>query len=278
MNRLIAVIKNKFYFSIKYIESFTLGVLYYNRFKKASIYCMFVGYPRSGHSLIGALLSAHKNVMIAHELDALGYITKGFNKKQLFYLIYDKDREFTKSGCMESGYSYYVPNQWQGKFEKLYVIGDKKGGVSSKMLFQDPYLLEKLKSKLNMPIKIIHVTRNPFDVISGINLWYPTPLIDSISYFFSLCDANKKIINSKKYDIVSIKYEDFAISPDKYIKLLCDFINVECFDNYIVDCKKLVRDTRNKNRNKIEWPNQLKQIVLNKIEEYDFLKGYSFDN
>ena len=31
-------------------------------------YCMFLGYQRSGHSLIGALLNAHPGTVIAHDL------------------------------------------------------------------------------------------------------------------------------------------------------------------------------------------------------------------
>ncbi|MBV6654043.1 MAG: hypothetical protein KI786_09830, partial [Mameliella sp.] len=31
----------------------------------------FIGYPRSGHSILGALLDAHPQVALSHELDAL---------------------------------------------------------------------------------------------------------------------------------------------------------------------------------------------------------------
>ncbi len=32
----------------------------------------FIGYPRSGHSLIGSLINAHPDVVVCHELDTLG--------------------------------------------------------------------------------------------------------------------------------------------------------------------------------------------------------------
>ena len=34
-------------------------------------FCIFIGYPRSGHSLLGSLLDAHPEMVIAHELDVL---------------------------------------------------------------------------------------------------------------------------------------------------------------------------------------------------------------
>lgn len=37
-------------------------------------YCMFIGYPYSGHSLVGSLLDAHESMAISHELHALKFL------------------------------------------------------------------------------------------------------------------------------------------------------------------------------------------------------------
>jgi len=47
-------------------------------------YCMFIGYSRSGHTLVGSLLDAHPEMVIAHELDALKYIMAGFGRRTIF--------------------------------------------------------------------------------------------------------------------------------------------------------------------------------------------------
>lgn len=36
-------------------------------FSDIQSYCMFIGCPRGRHSLIGALLDAHPNIIMAHE-------------------------------------------------------------------------------------------------------------------------------------------------------------------------------------------------------------------
>ena len=36
--------------------------------------CLFIGHPRSGHSLVGAMLDAHPDLCIAHELDMLAFL------------------------------------------------------------------------------------------------------------------------------------------------------------------------------------------------------------
>jgi hypothetical protein len=37
-------------------------------FSNVRTFILFVGYPRSGHSLIGSIMDAHPNVIIAHEV------------------------------------------------------------------------------------------------------------------------------------------------------------------------------------------------------------------
>ncbi|HEY3168098.1 MAG TPA: hypothetical protein VGK57_12760, partial [Candidatus Binatia bacterium] len=144
-----------------------LGSLVKKRhFNRVQSFCLFIGYPRSGHTLIGSLLDAHSNAVIADELDALKYIQAGFSRDQLFYLLLRGSRRAAKAGRQRTGYSYYVPGQWQGRFDKLRVIGDKAGGASAIRLAAFPFLLDTLSNGFNTRLKFIHVTRNPYDVIS----------------------------------------------------------------------------------------------------------------
>ena len=107
-------------------------------------YCMFIGYPRSGHSLVGSLLDAHPDIIIAHELDALRYVELGLTRDQIYSLILERSRQFTESGRVWSEYQYAVPNQSNGKYRELKVIGDKKGGITSLKLNENPMLLSRL--------------------------------------------------------------------------------------------------------------------------------------
>ena len=77
----------------RYVAS-ALGSLVNRRlFARVESLCLFIGYPRSGHSLIGALLDAHPNAIIADELDALKYVHAGFRRNQLFYLLLRGSRQ-----------------------------------------------------------------------------------------------------------------------------------------------------------------------------------------
>ena len=62
-------------------------------------YCMFIGYPRSGHSLVGSLLDAHSQVVIAHEMNVLKFIDVAeFTAPELYWLILENSRLFAMCG------------------------------------------------------------------------------------------------------------------------------------------------------------------------------------
>ena len=90
---------------------------------------MFIGYGRSGHTLIGSLLDAHPNMVVANEYDILQqwktYAPKNKNKQYLFQELYTNSYREAHYGdrslrnCTpKTKYKYAVPNQWQGNFDR----------------------------------------------------------------------------------------------------------------------------------------------------------------
>ena len=76
-------------------------------FATVRAYVMFVGQPRTGHSLVGALLDAHPNALIAHELDALKYVAAGDDRRRLYVLLVKQERARVAAGHVSStGYAY----------------------------------------------------------------------------------------------------------------------------------------------------------------------------
>ena len=89
---------------------------------------MFIGYPRSSHSLVGAILDAHPEIIIPHQYDVIKYWKKyrpstarktKMSKYHLFYDLHKLSREQALFGSRSKnaklqGYSYNVPGLWQG--------------------------------------------------------------------------------------------------------------------------------------------------------------------
>ncbi|HEV8723373.1 MAG TPA: sulfotransferase [Candidatus Binatia bacterium] len=257
-----------------------LGSLVKKRhFNRVQSFCLFIGYPRSGHTLIGSLLDAHPNAVIADEMDALKYIQAGFSRDQLFYLLLRGSRRAAKAGRQRTGYSYAVSGQWQGRFDKLRVIGDKAGGASAVRLAAFPFLLDTLSNSFNTRLKFIHVTRNPYDVISTMTEWAGKPLENSCGRFFDFSESVEQIKKRpRNAEIYDLRHEDFIASPKTALKELCRFLNLEEDESYLEACASIVYKSPHQSRLKAPWTPDLINDLKQKMNRFPFLKDYSFED
>ena len=67
------------------------------------------------------------DVVVSHELDVLKYVAAGYRRSQLLTLVLEHSRANAAAGRKSWGYSYAVPGQWQGRYDRLEVVGDKRG-------------------------------------------------------------------------------------------------------------------------------------------------------
>lgn len=243
------------------------------------IYCAFVGYPRSGHSIIGSLLDAHAQAIIAHELDALRVLENGFGEQQLYYLLIENSRRFTQYGRQWGSYSFLVPGQWQGKFTQLKVIGDNKAGMTTTRIGRNPALLEKLAGTVRLELKFIHVIRNPFDNIATIALKQTNDLGRAINQYFSMCHTNGLLQQRFGRDqLFDVHHEDFISDPRSGLMRLCEFLGLPPSEEYLAACVDIVYRLPHKSRYEVDWPRGALDFVNTEKEKYGFLRRYSSDD
>ena len=258
-------------------------------FASVETYCTFIGYSRSGHSLVAALLDAHPNIVMAHELRAVKYVQSGFGRDALYYLLFQMTKVRGHSWKRGSGYTYDVPNQWQGSFEKIRVIGDKHGEFTVCALAENPDLLQKLQDVVRVPIKFVHVVRNPFDNIATFAFKaasyrrssevIATDIETSIERYFRVCEAVMKVKEMvDSVDVLDFRHEIFVEEPKAQLGELCLWLGVEPSSSYLNDCEKVVFESPRRSRDKIQWNEESKQQVQSKIQLFPFLEGYTFDN
>ena len=267
-----------------YLASYYKGRENRRLFEGIETYCMFIGYPRSGHSLIGSLLDAHPNAIIAHELDALKFFKAGFGKHQLYQLLLDNSRRFARRGRGWTGYAYEVPHQWQGRFDELRVIGDKKGGRSTIRLAEDPELLHRLQKALATEIKFVHAVRNPYDNVAtmhkrALEHGYNLALMATVEDYISRCEMNaglKKRLEKGK--MLDIRHESFIRDPKSSLRELCHLLDLGHEEDYLEDCASIVFESPHRSRYDIEWDTASLAAVREGIERFDFLKGYSYED
>jgi len=280
-----AILKTRIYQALNFAGFYILTTLKNSKdkelFKDVKSLCLFIGHGRSGHSIVGALLDAHPNVILSDETDFLKYFTAGFNKERIYQILLIRSqkearRQREKMGRNEKKYSYWVPGQWQGRHRKIQVVGDSKASVTARKLVENPVLLKQVCKKIDDHLKLIHVVRNPYDNISTISI-HGESLEDAIYNYFANCDAVVEIRKGiDANDLIVIRHEDLIDQPKNTLKHLVQFIGVEPFEDYLDASAGIIFKSPSNTRHLIEWDANSIGIVKQSMTKYDFLTGYSY--
>lgn len=249
-------------------------------FDQVRHFCMFVGYARSGHSLVGALLNAHPRAVIAHELDVLTLLRNDFTREQIFSLILERDRDFERIGREWTGYSYSVPHPWQGRYERLEVIGDKKGGKSAQVLARQHGLLRRLRDTTGVPLRIIHVVRSPYDTITTMSTRKGRPgLKVAIGRYLRIVDSVARLrARVRRREWLDLSLETLISHPRRELTRMCGFLGLQAADGYLDDCAKVLFDRARAPRLDGPWTPELIAEVARRIAGVPFLSGYDFEH
>ena len=144
---------------------------------------------------MGSILDAHPHVILGHEarffLRLGGDLSRKTlnNKLDIFNFLWKNSFQSTTLGlrteenrALLKGYTLAIDGLYQGTFvPPIQVIGDKNGGQTTLMFIDEPTkwnnVFLKLQSFLNnIPIKVIHVIRNPYDNIATKALYKSTTI------------------------------------------------------------------------------------------------------
>lgn len=268
-------------------------------------FVFFVGYARSGHSIVASILDAHPHIVISHEYSLFAQWenepSKHSDKSWLFSSLYGSSKKSADDGlrrevAKKKGYSLAIPGWWQGSFDNtIFVIGDKSGGLTaqvyrrSKQTFKSLY--QELKSTVQIPIKVIHVVRNPYDNIATM-LLYNThqkrkvnasnqydnveKLREQITSYFNQVRSVVDMIQEIPLNVIEIHNSDMIANPKGVMRDVCSKLYIDCSEEYLHMCAETMFVSESKTRNFVKWTPQLIDMVGNHIQSYKHLQRYSF--
>ena len=146
----------------------------------------FVGRAHSGHSIVGSILDSHPHMIVAHEAkifvqlkdNPAHFTSKAAIFNELWKNSYNSShcdgglRNNNSRDIKSKGYTLQIKSLHQGTYvSHVDVIGDKNGGHTVAFFNQNPVewgkIVNKLKSMINIPLKVIYVIRNPYDNIAS---------------------------------------------------------------------------------------------------------------
>ncbi len=272
-------LRNNLDLPLAFLSSAYAGLRDRRRFDDLHTYCMFLGYPRSGHSLLGSLLDAHPEVVIAHEADALRYVQARFSRLQVYSIALENSQRYGRR--REIVYDYTVPRQWQGRARCLKVIGDKKGGRSTRRLAESPALLDRLRQVVGVRTRFIHVIRNPFDNIATISdkREGDDGISPAVGEYLRLCATVDQLRGRLEPEaLLDVRHETLLADPHETLGRCCSFLGVEPDEAYLQDCASILFSEPRRTRSQVEWSSEHLHEVTRAIQRFDFLSGYSFDD
>ena len=274
------------------------------------MFVFFLGHEHSGHSIVGSLMDSHPHMVISHEFDLFNRLSGGSlapTKAEIFNALWMNSKETIINDGVRTksikGYTLLVDGLYQGKYvDHIDVIGDKKGYATATLLADQPqkWLASfNIIKSLQLPMKVIHVIRNPYDNIATSALFMykqkgesfgemkrskktfkvKSNIIDyEIHMFFALF---KQIVDAKKkynLDTIEIHSHELISDPRGTLFKVCNSLEVTCSNNYLEICSKKIFKNISKTRLLIQWTDgQLKTIQWN-IDKYNSLKDYNFDS
>lgn len=218
------------------------------------------------------LLCAHPDILISDELHALRYFREGYNATQVFALIKYQDERAQRRNRKKSGYDYLVEGsaQTDGKKHPL-VIGDAKGAGSASILASHPELVERLRSRVGVPLRVIVQVRHPFDVIATEIRRRGWDITAAISEMQSMSDHLEKAASLLSGDEMLFQtHEELIANPKEQFERLFRFLGVEPIPAVLEACASKIWNAPHKTRSSIDWARheQLRLIDIMRSSKY----------
>lgn len=255
---------------------------YRSALRELEAYCMFIGHARAGGSLVGALLDAHPEAVIADEIDVLRPMQLGWSRDRILAGLIPSSRNQARWRHTPPGTGRTLPNpvtgQWQGRFARLRVMGSSRAGPTTRAIAEQPGLLDAWRSTLGSPvnIRVIQVVRSPYDAISQMMLRSGRDFDSGIERYFSNCEAVTRVRSLLAPDeVLLVRHEMFVDDPLGWIQRCCAHLGLEPSDAYLEATVSIVRRPV-PHRLELPWSAAHIADVARQTERFDFLAGYHF--
>lgn len=247
-------------------------------------------------------MDAHPDMIIPHEFNLFQVWPKNkqlHEKTSLFNAIYRKSREEAKKGQQATSHNY-VNSGWQGRFQKLQVIGDKSAHTTTlsylKSQEKASAYFREIAETTGVPVQAVFVVRNPYDMIARETIemkevrsshyskekkFNNTLMVKGQSArLFQEAKAVEEMIVNWNLDTLEIHMEDFMTHPKEVMQDVCDFVQVDCSAEYLQQCydKTLGEVSHTRTRDLIYWSPDIQHWVDSSINKYSFFQGYTLDS
>lgn len=240
-------------------------------------FCLFVGYGRSGHSAVGAVLDAHPQAAVSHELHAVQRYFHGVPRDALFDEIFARAQQQAREGRYASRagggtYRHNLPGQEKNDSSGLTVIGDKKGAGTAWAFDRHGLAhIEHFKAYIEVPVRILHVIRNPFDIVAA---GLARGAEDFSRTLPVVAEIRDRCVGA---DWCDVYYEDLIARPEEEIQRILMFLGLPVVPEHLAHSVKYLYREPHLRRYEHKWTEEMRTMVERLIVRHEYLGRYRWD-
>lgn len=249
-------------------------------FTQVETVCVFIGHVKSGGTLLGAMIDAHPDALVADEVDVLSRLEDGFGRREIFEVLAKNSRREAMKGRVTArrlgGYSLAIPDQWQGRHRVVRVIGASRAGPTTRLIGDRPDRLDELRGFASPArLRFIHVVRNPLDPIAAMVLRGGRSVEDATADYARQAERAEQLrakLSPDEYH--TAHYEAMLADPAATVESVVEFLGLEQRPEHVAACAALVDPGRPGERGAVEWSPAQLEAVRDIVESHAFLADY----
>ena len=220
------------------------------------------------------MLNAHPAALIAHELDVLWLLEQGCEREEILAMLLARDDEFAAIGRRWMGYDYAI--DLAPPERRLTVIGDKKAGLTSLRLGRRPELLDGLSTTLGLPVRLIHVVRDPWDNISShIRVRGDADVSGAIARYFRTAEIVRRIRGGLADGVLlDVHLDDLIADPREQLLRVLAFLRLDAMEAHVRACADKMFAEPRRTREEIVWTEADRRELAARAAEVPWLARY----
>ena len=155
-----------------------------------------------------------------------------------------------------------------------------------------------MHKEIGIPVDVIRVIRNPYDIIATAALYRKYNVSEIVNFkkqqskgqlrdrvnvseqldmfsqwYFRLLRGTEGIIDLAD-DHIDVFFEGLIANPKGTIRKICDFLQLECSEDYVTKCAAKVFPSASTTHKIVEWSSDILKYIQTSAKEFPFLKEY----
>lgn len=259
-------IKKRISSKYRFASTFFRGLINREQFSDVNTFLLFLGAPRSGHTLISEFINAHRNAHISRKING------GFRylcKEQYYQSCIDFKEDMFR-------HRYYVPGQYQGTYLNLNCVGMRNATVTTEWYGSKLSRAKRLSEYYGIPVKFVHVYRDPIENIAKISRYNKLSIIQAANWYVSLISKTRLIENTvSNGTFYKFCHEDLYDKPSTVLSNLLRYLQLEEDEALVDSFSKIIWDSPSVDVDYLEVKSNIPLHLKNFIASDPLLGRYS---